>query len=230
MAWPSTGWSKSIPVRLSVGCPTAPLPTLLICIPLAAMSNKPLATIVAHNPTATIKSINSNLRCIGTSTLFDSLLGLAGCSFPSLSSLRSPPLLLHLVVAFRSLLGLPLGFFHRRLGLRVRSDPRRLNGSPTLRDPGIVLIHRVLIHERRSHTRVAGLRGLDEGLTICQILLARIVRKLATRRIPRMIWQHRRVGQGKARHSDEQKTPYDHREKSHNKTPFVAHMIFSTKP
>jgi hypothetical protein len=43
-----------------------------------------------------------------------------------------------------------------------------------------------------------------------------------------MLWQHRRVGQGKARHSDEQKTSYGHREKSHNKTPFVAHMIFST--
>src|SRR5688572_32991756 len=136
MAWPSTGWSKSIPVRLSVGCPTAPLPTLLICIPLAAMSNKPLATIVAHNPTATIKSINSNLRCIGTSTLFDSLLGLAGgVRFPPPPSLRSPPRLLHLVAAFRSLLGLPLGISHRRLGFRVRSDHRRLTGSTTLRDP-----------------------------------------------------------------------------------------------
>src|SRR6478752_9486952 len=143
MAWPRTGWSKSIPVRLPVGCAIDPHPTVLICIPFAAMSNTPLATIVAHNPTATIKSINSNLCCIRYLTQPRGV----GWKFASLSCHPpSPTVSVRLIVAFRSLLLYPLAFFHRRLSLHVRSDHRRLTGSAMLHEPGIVLIHIILIH------------------------------------------------------------------------------------
>src|SRR6476660_9689510 len=143
MAWPRTGWSKSIPVRLPVGCAIDPHPTVLICIPFAAMSNTPLATIVAHNPTATIKSIKSNLCCIDTS---HNLVGLGREFVSSHANPPSPTVSVRLVVAFRSLLLYPLAFFHRRLSLHGRSDHRRFTGSAMLHEPGIVLIHVALIH------------------------------------------------------------------------------------